>query len=162
MSNLGPEDAFRSAMRRMAATVSLITTWRGGPKGMTATAVTPLSMDPPSILICVNQSAALHATLEKSEKFCVNLLQTEQLDLAMKFSSSALRDIRFDDDPWILDAERGPYLENAQASIFCRKAQANPFGTHSIIVGEVEGARFRDASDPLVYLGGEYGLVQKL
>src|SRR3546814_15206357 len=69
--------AFRAAMRRLAATVTVISTRAddGIRHGMTATAVTSVSADPPAVLACVNRSAALHAQLHLGPLFCINLLQ---------------------------------------------------------------------------------------
>ena len=53
---------FRKAMRRLTSAVTVITTAHEDRRyGMTATAVTSVSADPPSLLICVNRSASLHA-----------------------------------------------------------------------------------------------------
>ena len=53
--------AFRDAMRRMASTVTIITaTDFGRHHGMTVTAVTSVSMDPPSLLVCLNNRTRLH------------------------------------------------------------------------------------------------------
>src|SRR3546814_11559677 len=69
--------ASRAAMRRLAATVTVISTRAddGIRHGMTATAVTSVSADPPAVLACVNRSAALHAQLHLGPLFCINLLQ---------------------------------------------------------------------------------------
>ena len=56
--------SFRTAMRHVAATVYAVTTGHGGGRyGILATAVSSLSFEPPSLLVCVNRSASLHAPL---------------------------------------------------------------------------------------------------
>jgi flavin reductase (DIM6/NTAB) family NADH-FMN oxidoreductase RutF len=48
-------EAFRQAMRRVASTVNVISICvNGEPLGITATAFSVISMDPPSLLICIN------------------------------------------------------------------------------------------------------------
>ena len=67
--------AFRMAMRHVAATVYAVTTGHGGNRfGILATAVSSLSFDPPSLLVCVNRSASLHGPLNSADTFCVNVL----------------------------------------------------------------------------------------
>ena len=62
-------------MRHVAATVYAVTTGHGGNRfGILATAVSSLSFDPPSVLVCVNRSASLHGPLASAETFCVNVL----------------------------------------------------------------------------------------
>ena len=68
-----PAQAFKEAMRRLAATVTIVTAAKGDESyGMTMTAVTSLSMDPPSLVICVNRNASLHPVLAGRQEapFC--------------------------------------------------------------------------------------------
>jgi len=61
-------EAFRDAMRRFATTVSIISCASDGCRdGMSATAITSLSVEPPSLLVCVNKSAATHRVLSTGE-----------------------------------------------------------------------------------------------
>lgn len=72
-------DDFRLAMRRLATTVSIVTTSsEGRPFGMTATAVTSLSTEPPSLLFCVNRNTSIFPRLGPGVGACVNLLCSEQ------------------------------------------------------------------------------------
>ena len=57
---------FRLAMRKLASTVTVLTTREADEHhGMAATAVTSLSTEPPSLLVCVNRSASLHDPLHR-------------------------------------------------------------------------------------------------
>ena len=151
-------DQFRDAMRRMAATVNVITISEGGkPMGMTATAVSSLAADPPSLLVCVNQSASMHGSLALASHFRVNVLHRDQIDVSRTFSDSKLRDVRFETGGWVADGAEPPYLPDAQASLLCERSQVIAFATHSIVIGVVSAIRTRDDIDPLVYLDGRYG-----
>ena len=82
-------DAFRTAMRHVAATVYAVTTGHGGGRnGILATAVSSLSFEPPSLLVCVNRSASLHGPLASAETFCVNVLGLGNRDVAEHFMRS--------------------------------------------------------------------------
>jgi flavin reductase (DIM6/NTAB) family NADH-FMN oxidoreductase RutF len=149
--------SYKQAMRRVASTVNVITICVGGdPMGITATAMSSLSMDPPSLLVCINRAAALHASMEDVSHFAVNVLHSDQADLARMFADREKQALRFTAG-WTLDCERPPRLTEAQASFLCRRIDHHQFGTHSIFIGVVEEAVVRDEVDPLLYLNGQYG-----
>jgi flavin reductase len=148
---------FRGAMRRIAATVNVVTiTVDGVPMGMTATAVSSLSADPPSLLVCVNQSASMHDSLALASHFCVNVLHHDQVAVAKTFSDSALRDVRFAEGGWRPDDRGPPVLPDAQASLICERSELITFATHTICIGTVVSLSIRDDVDPLVYVDGRF------
>jgi flavin reductase len=150
-------DDFKQAMRRVASTVNVITVCVGGePMGITATAMSSLSLDPPSLLICINRTASLHSPLEDVSHFCVNVLHRSQEEIARMFADKSRRELRFATG-WQVDCDRPPRLAEAQAAILCRRIRHFPYGTHSIFVGEVEEVAVREDVDPLVYVDGRYG-----
>jgi len=151
---------FRAAMRRLAATVNVVTVRAGGrPMGMAATAVSSVSSDPPSVLVCVNQSASMHNVLVESSLFCINVLHQDQLDVARVFSDSALRDARFSTGQWEHDAEAPPFLSDAQSVLLCERKISTTFATHSICIGTVREVRLRADIDPLLYVDGRYARI---
>ncbi len=150
-------DGMKQAMRRVASTVNVITICVDGePMGITATAMSSLSMDPPSLLVCINQAASMHAWMENVRHFGVNVLHADQADLAQMFADRSRQALRFSTG-WHLDCERPPRLADAQASFLCRRTDHHRFGTHSIFIGVVEDVAFRAEVDPLLYLNGRYG-----
>ena len=149
--------AYRAAMRRFASTVTIITAVdHERSHGMTATAVTSLSMDPPSLLICINQKTLLHDIMFRARRFCVNVLHCDQMALSAAFSGAVPPGERFMRGTWSESEDGIPYLVDAQANLFCRKAAAIPYGTHTIVVGNVEHVGVRDAIAPLVYQDAGY------
>jgi flavin reductase (DIM6/NTAB) family NADH-FMN oxidoreductase RutF len=156
----GPRDLdadFRAAMRGIAATVTIVTARDGQRRhGMTATAVTSLSMDPPSLLVCVNRKTFLHDIILQARTFCVNVLHQGHADLSAAFSGAISGDARFGVGAWAMAADGTPYLTDAQAAIFCRKTAAVPYGTHTVFIGEVTDASARQPIAPLVYQNAAY------
>ena len=151
---------FRVAMRRVASTVNVLTaTVDGVPVGMTATAFASLAADPPSLLVCVNQSASFHDPLTRAKHFCVNVLHTDQVEIARTFSDSRLRDVRFATGGWRYDAAGAPYLPDAQAVLICERTELIGFATHSICIGTVVSIRMREEIDPLLYVDGAFHAV---
>jgi flavin reductase (DIM6/NTAB) family NADH-FMN oxidoreductase RutF len=154
------EGNFRLAMRRVASTVAIVSAQHDGERhGTTATSVTSLSMDPPSVLVCFNQTSRLHGFLQKQETFCVNVLHTSNIDVAKVFSSGAASAERFAIGAWRNDADGMPYLSDAQANLFCRKEQEVDYGTHTIFIGRVIKAMTRADISPLLYGDGHYGAM---
>jgi flavin reductase (DIM6/NTAB) family NADH-FMN oxidoreductase RutF len=152
-----PALAFRDAMRRMASTVTIITaTDRERHHGMTVTAVTSVSMEPPSLLVCLNSRTRLHDILVQARGFCVNVLHHEQAELSIAFSGALPAEERFDKGVWRKTGDGLGYLIDAQACLFCRKVAAMPFGTHTIFIGEVTEVRLGEVVEPLIYQNASY------
>src|SRR5690348_12567025 len=102
MSGAEIQETFRLAMRRVASTVAIVASQNdnGERHGTTATSVTSISMDPPSVLVCFNQNSRLHEFLHRHNRFCINMLHTENLDVAKIFSSNATAEERFAVGDW--------------------------------------------------------------
>jgi flavin reductase (DIM6/NTAB) family NADH-FMN oxidoreductase RutF len=155
---------FKRAMRRLAATVTIITTAdvNGNRYGMTATAVNSLAMDPPSLLICVNHSASIHAPLLGRGRFCVNVLTTEHEELVAAFSGKLKGDARFQTGDWRAEEGGLPYLADAQCNLFCEIDSVVPYATHSIVIGRVVAVRVEEGIRPLIFADGKLGATQSL
>jgi flavin reductase (DIM6/NTAB) family NADH-FMN oxidoreductase RutF len=148
---------FRNAMRRLTSTVTVITTAHGGERfGMTATAVTSVSAEPPSLLICVNRSARLHDPLIRAGRFCVNILQADQTEVAQAFSGSLPHELRFGCGDWDDHGLSVPYLRGAQANLVCETDAISSYGTHSLLIGLVRAVHMQDSVVPLLYQDGQY------
>lgn len=147
---------FRNAMRHLATTVSLITSVDDGVwYGMTATAVTSVSMSPCALLVCINESTSFHTIISHARKFCVNLLGVEHAHLSGIFAGQRKGLSRFDVGTWTADATGLPYLVDAQASVMCDVAEAIRYATHTIFIGRVRGVRCADDISPLLYQDGK-------
>lgn len=153
-------ECFRHAMRRVASTVNVISLCVDGEAmGITATAMSPISMDPPSLLVCINRGAAVHGSMEDVTHFGVNVLHRDQEEIARMFADRRMQVERFRAG-WELDGSRPPRLIGAQATLVCRRIDLHQFGTHSIFIGVVEEAAARDDIRPLVYLDGRYASAE--
>lgn len=147
-------------MRRMAATVTIISTENGGERfGMTATAVNSVSMDPASLLICVNHSASIHDPLCERGTFCVNVLSVAHQAHCSAFSGKEKGEDRFRYGSWF-DRYGTPYLGDAQANIFCNVDAKIPYGTHTVFIGRVTECFLRSASEPLIFVDGKFCLAE--
>lgn len=142
-------------MRHVAATVYAVTTGHGGERfGILATAVSSLSFEPPSLLVCVNRSASLHDPLANADVFAVNILGLGNRDVAEQFMG-APNEERFAVGDW-QDVHGAPVLVSAQSSLVCRRVHCHEFGTHSIFIGELVAAHHRENAAPLTYYDRRY------
>lgn len=154
-------DAFKQAMRRLAATVNLICLTDGDtPMGMAATAVCSVSMEPPSLLVCVNKSASLHGPLMAASHFSVNVLHKDQEETARLFSNNSMRDMRFADAGWQRHPLGPPLLANAQVGLVCQRSEMLAFATHTIVIGSVVDVVVREDVNPLLYLNGAFEAIK--
>ena len=150
------QDNFRLAMRRYIYSVSIMSNRdsKDNPNAITVSSVTSISMEPPSILICINKSSKIHDSIVSGSKFCINLLTKDQHELSNICSDDQKHDQRFVDQNWNLD--NLPFLENAQANIFCKVDKLSSYHTHTIVIGLVEDANFAETISTLTYVDGNY------
>jgi flavin reductase len=147
-------ETFRLAMRRMAATVSIVTTeFEGVPHGMTATAVCAVSAAPPALLIAINQSASIHGAIARRKAFWVNLLGEGHSEHCSVFSGKLKGADRFGCGEW--RREQGmPLLIDAQANLLCEIGTIVPYATHTIFIAQVIDVRVDSLLNPLIFFDG--------
>ena len=149
--------SFRQAMRRHAAGVCVISAGRGeNVNGMAATAVTSFSMDPPSLLICVNEAASIASQLGEGSAFGVTILGRDHEFIAAAFSRKPSGRARFAHGAWQLEAAAPPWLSNAPANMSCVVARTMTYGTHLALIGHVVSVRIGPDAPSLIYRDGQY------
>ena len=150
-------DGFRQCMRRLAASVSVISCAReGGWFGMAATAVTSLSLEPCSMVVCLNTSSSVIGPLIAEGRFYVNVLKRSHADVSSAFGGKLKGSERFGAGHWEGDALGIPYLTDAQANLLCSVGETIRYGTHVVVIGKVEEVRFAEEVSPLIYQDGTY------
>jgi flavin reductase (DIM6/NTAB) family NADH-FMN oxidoreductase RutF len=146
----------RGALRRFAKSVAIITTrWNGQRYAMAASAVVELSLEPPSLLVCVNKTASLAKPLVDGARFAVNLLGKDHAALPACCSAPQHGERRFRLGDW-REWESVPILEDAQASFVCTPDSVVPYGTHYVVIGKIDTVRQSGAVDPLIYVDRRY------
>lgn len=133
-------DAFRHAMAHFASGVTVIATQEAGvPSGFIATSVCSLSVDPVTLLVCVNKSSSSHAVILRSKAFSVNLLSASQTAVANRFTAYRGPE-RFERGLWALGETGCPRLKGAAVTFDCDVIAVHDGYSHSIIVGKVVDA----------------------
>lgn len=146
---------FRTALRNFAAGVTVVTTRDGDgrPSGLTASAFTSVSLDPPLVLVCVDERSETHAGFRESGTFGVSVLAEDQEDVSRRFAWGG--SAKFENAELIEGAGGVPLVAGALAHVSCQVVAAHPAGDHTIYVGEVVALTSRPGR-PLLYHRGRY------
>ena len=154
-------DVFKQSMRLLAGGVCIVATNSNGEwHGLTMTAVCSLTVDPPSLIACVNRDAGAHGIVSATKHMSVNVLSHEHADLAELFSSPKVKGPkRFDDERWVKMASGVPALVDALAVLDCEVIREMAVGQHSVFFCEVKNARLKPSGMPLVHSNREFCAV---
>ncbi len=154
------KQTFRHALGHFAAGVTVVTTVGrdGVAYGLTATAFTSVSLEPPLILVCVDKGAESHPHLLEADAFSVSFLSAEQQSISNGFARSG--GDKFAGVTTRTGATGAPWIDGALAHLDCRTQQAVDAGDHTIFVGEVEAAEVFEG-EPLVYYASAYRKIER-
>ena len=123
---------FKQGMRALVGGVTVIATQdaMGVYLGLTATSVTSLSADPPSLLVCVNRSSPMAEALLAGVHFSANVLSEDQVDVAQAFGGQrTVRGMgRFAYGSWFRSTHDVPLLGGARVSFECVAAEFDGLG----------------------------------
>ena len=119
------QDNFRKAMRSYVYSVSILSnvTENKEYNAITVSSVTSVSIDPPSILVCINKTAGIHDSIKLGTKYCINLLTKTHEELSNICSNYEEEKNRFISDQW--DLSDIPFLKDAQANIYLEYSKYN-------------------------------------
>ncbi len=150
---------FRRVMGHFATGVTIVTTRSasGQPTGLTANAVSSVSLDPPLVLACVDKATESYAAFAESKVFAVNFLRQQQETLSRRFAESG--GDKFAGVGYAIGASGAPIIENALGYVDCVLRHTFDAGDHTIFVGEVVALAATDDSDPLLYFRGGYRVL---
>jgi len=151
-------DRYRVAMRNVATAVAVVTTFDpdGRAYGTTVSAFTPLSMDPPLLLVSLDNTSRLLALVVTGQSMGVNVLAADQGDLGRQFSQRS--GDRWLGVRWRPEAD-APALLERHAYIGITVERQILAGDHTLLVGSVTTADW-DAGEPLTYWQREFGTYQ--
>src|SRR5207245_10287942 len=111
----------------------------GGPTGLTAGSVAPVSRLPPLVLVSIDQANDMHPALRAAQRFVFNVLAADQEALSRRFAAE--HPDRFDGVPY-RDSKHGlPIIEGAVVSVECERRAEAPRGDHPVFFGRVTGGR---------------------
>ncbi|MDM5450980.1 flavin reductase family protein [Peribacillus simplex] len=143
---------FRNAMGTFATGITIITTEIDGEvSGMTANAFMSVSLDPKLVLISIDKKAKMLEKIQKTKKYGISILSSDQLQESMNFAGQIKEKIDVDFDR-VGDM---PVLKGALLNLSCNLADIHEAGDHILFIGEVMEMKINEG-DPLLYFGGKY------
>ena len=144
---------FKETLAHWASGVTVVTTLHeGNPVGITASSFSSVSLDPPSVLICVNKRLFTHGAIQENGVFAVNILGEEHLEWGKRFAGMVPEiEDRFAGIECHSEETGCPVFTDALAWLDCRLIHVYDEGDHSIFIGEVLSAGSGKESKPLLY-----------
>ncbi|GAA2083778.1 flavin reductase [Streptomyces albiaxialis] len=157
-----PTNDFQSGMRKLAGGVCVISavSAAGERCGLTATAVCSLTLDPPTLVACVNKRTRLGSAVREAPAFAVNVLSSSQLPVARAFAGmvpGVRGTARFAHGDWEEGALGAPVLADSPASFVCTLDDAVDRSTHLLLLGRAVDIRTaRQETQPLLYVDRQF------
>lgn len=143
---------FKEIMAHVPAGVAIVTTYGLGnePRGFTASSFTSLSVNPPLVLVCIDNSARCFETFSSSHHFSLNIASPSNTATVATFASK--KEDKFDDGAGWDFSTPAPRLLNSAGYLGCTLHESIPAGDHSILIGAVEDIDW-NGETPLMYFG---------
>lgn len=151
------EADFRRVLGHFPTGVTIVTgLTTSGPVGMSVNSFTSASLDPPLIAFLPALTSRTWPALQAAGAFCVNVLATDQHELAHRFATGTSGD-RFAGVGWAPSPRAGlPTLSGVTAWIECALESVTPAGDHLFVLGRVLSLAARADADPLLFHRGSY------
>ncbi len=139
--------------------VAVMTTHLDGrPHGMTANAVSSVSLEPPLVLVCVDVVATMATWVPQAGVFALSFLAEDQRRLSNRFAdpSRGEGEVEFEGVETTTAVTGSPVILGATATVDCQVTSITPAGDHLVVIGEVV-ALHTGSRPPLAYYRGGYG-----
>jgi len=148
-------------MARLPAGVVVVSARAGNEfRGLTASSLVSISLEPPMVLVGLEQESNTRAAVLQTKAFNVSLLTRSQEFIADRFAGRAPAvDPSWRNIPHRLGANGIPLIDGCAAWLECRLVQSHAAGDHEICVGEVEAAAI-GAGDPLILWDRKFWTLQ--
>ncbi len=150
---------FRKALGTFTTGVTVVTglTPKGVPVGVTVNAFASVSLDPPIILICLDNNTGCLKAFCESERFAVNILSENQQNLSEDFAGP--QEHKFKDRAFETWDSGCPILPGCLSNLECTRLNAFEAGDHLIVLGRVDRIEHADGGRPLLFYKSAYGRI---
>lgn len=149
-----PQD-FRRAMGRFATGVAVVTGWADGPVGFTCQSVVSVSLRPPLISLCAEETGRAWSGIRDAGRLCVNVLGDDQEALCQAFGSRS--GTKFEDADWSLSEWDTPALGGVLLRVHADISVVHPAGDHELALAEVRAVEPLAEGQPLLFYRGMLG-----
>jgi flavin reductase (DIM6/NTAB) family NADH-FMN oxidoreductase RutF len=143
---------FRNALGRFASGVTVITAHHEDhTHGMTANAFVSVSLDPPLVLVSLDNRSNMHRVLPLAGRYGVSVLAEDQEVFSNHFAGHRVLGLHV---PFHM-REGIPLLDGAVAHFVVQVTDVHPAGDHTLYLGRVEHFESREEK-PLLFYAGRY------
>jgi len=161
-----PVDAqsFRDVMSHFASGVTVVTTTHADkPYGLTVSAFSSVSLQPPRVLICLGNDADTKPLIDRSQCFAVHILGREHVDLGPRFAKLVPGvDDPFEGVTYGTAMTGSPILTRCLAWLDCRVEATFAIGDHTIYTGDVLATGQGEVGEPVLYYRREWRVLSAL
>lgn len=147
-------DVMKQVNQQFVTGVTVVTAMDGGtPRGLAVNAFSSISLDPATVMVCVQRSSSTHDCLFRSDHLAINILSTDQLDVVGTFASKA--DDKFRDLDWESGPFGSPLIARSSAQMEVEIRERLQASTHTVFICRVVHAATAK-HHPMVYGAGKF------
>ena len=147
-------DLVKQVNRRFVTGVTVVTTMDGEvPRGLAVNAFASVSLEPPTVMVCVQRTSGTHDCLFRAGHLAVNILSTDQLDVVTRFAGKSPD--KFAGLDWAPGPFGSPLLARSSAQMEVEIRERLQASTHTVFICRVVAAQVTERS-PMVYSAGQF------
>jgi flavin reductase (DIM6/NTAB) family NADH-FMN oxidoreductase RutF len=147
-------DLMKQVNRQFVTGVTVVTTMDGDvPRGLAVNAFASVSLEPPTVMVCVQRTSSTHDCLFRAGHLAINILSTDQLDVVQRFATKSAD--KFAELDWRPGPFGSPYIDRSSAQMEVQIRERLQASTHTVFICRVVEAQVSDRS-PMVYSAGQF------
>jgi flavin reductase (DIM6/NTAB) family NADH-FMN oxidoreductase RutF len=157
-------EQLRQAMRQWATGVTIVSASHAGQRhGMTVSSFTSVSLEPPMVLVSLEQSTHTHRMIQVASYFGITILTRDMQEISDRFAGRMPDNLdRFAGLETFTLSTGSPLLASGLAWFDCRVVATYPAGNHTVFIGMVEAVKTGQDSAPLLYYDRRYRFLENL
>lgn len=142
----GVAHVLRQAWSNFPTGVTIVTSMgTDAPKGITVNSFTSVSLDPPLVLVCVDNRSSSCDSIADAGLFGVHFLMSQQWETALAFARPDSS--KFDGLAWTQTDDGIPLLDDFVVAMECELVETHQGGDHTIMIGRVKAVHARETAE---------------
>jgi flavin reductase (DIM6/NTAB) family NADH-FMN oxidoreductase RutF len=147
-------DVMKQVNRQFVTGVTVVTAMDGEtPRGLAVNAFSSITLDPATVMVCVQRTSSTHDCLFRADHLAINILSTDQLDVVSTFATKS--DDKFRDLDWHGGPFGSPLIARSSAQMEVEIRERLQASTHTVFICRVVHAAV-DERHPMVYSAGKF------
>lgn len=147
-------DTMKQVNRKFVTGVTVVTAMdEKTPRGLAVNAFASISLDPPTVMICVQRTSSTHDCLYTTDHLAINILSVDQLDVVNVFSGKSPD--KFEQVDWVPGPYGSPLIERSSAQMEVEIRERLQASTHTVFICRVLHAMASERA-AMVYSSGQF------